>query len=243
LHAIDEPTMMRCVAVDDEPFALKLIADDIRKVPFLELVKTCSSPLEALDFIQKEPIDLLFLDIQMPVLKGTEFLRSLESPPLVIMTTAYEQYAIEGFELNIIDYLVKPIPFERFLKAVNRAHDQHQLLKGKDQIKDAGAFFFVHAEYKEIKILVNQIRYIEGLKDYVKIFLTTQSRPILTRLNLKGIEKKLPPTGFVRVHNSYIVALSKITSTLKSQIFIDDVSIPIGDKFAEDFEQKYRSAH
>jgi DNA-binding LytR/AlgR family response regulator len=234
---------MRCIAVDDEPFALRLIADDIRKVPFLELIKTFSSSLEALEFIKKESVDLLFLDIQMPVLKGTAFLRSLEKSPLVIITTAYEQYALEGFELNAVDYLVKPIPFERFLKAVNRAHDQFILINGKQETKTSDPFFFVHAEYKEIKIFTNQIRYIEGLKDYVKIFLNTQSRPVLTRLNLKAIEKKLPAEQFARVHNSYIVSLSKITATTKSQIFISDAVIPVGDKFFTDFESKYRSTH
>jgi DNA-binding LytR/AlgR family response regulator len=233
--------MMRCVAVDDEPFALKLIADDIAKVPFLQLVKTFSSPLEALEYIKRSPVDLLFLDIQMPVLKGTEFLRILDNPPLVIITTAFEQYALEGFELNVTDYLVKPIPFERFIKAVNRAHDQF-LLKQKKSSPDDG-FLFVHSEYREIKIFYSQILYIEGLKDYVKIFLTTQSRPVLTRLNLKAVESRLPVQLFCRVHNSFIVSLPKITSTLKSQIFIQDTAIPVGDKFAGDFEQRYKSSH
>jgi DNA-binding LytR/AlgR family response regulator len=175
------------------------------------------------------------------VLKGTEFLRILENPPLVIITTAFEQYALEGFELNVIDYLVKPVSFERFLKAVNRAHDQY-ILRGKQSAKEE-SFFFVHSEYKELKLFHHQIVYIEGLKDYVKIFLTTQERPILTRLNLKAIESKLPSDQFCRVHNSYIVSLSKITSTLKSQVFIKNTSIPVGEKFADDFMKKYRSTH
>jgi DNA-binding LytR/AlgR family response regulator len=233
---------MRCLAVDDEPFALRLIADDIQKVPFLELVKPCSSPLEALEYLKKDPVDLLFLDIQMPVLKGTEFLRKLENPPLVIITTAFEQYALEGFELHAIDYLVKPVPFERFLKAVTRAYDQHLLLKVKTDEKKEESFFFIHSEYKELKIFHHQILYIEGLKDYVKIFLTSQSRPVLTRLNLKGIESKLPSDRFCRIHNSYIVSLSKITSTQRSQVFIQDTAIPVGDKFAEEFLKRYRSA-
>lgn len=234
---------MRCLAVDDEPFALRLIADDIRKVPFLELVKICTSSLEALEFIRKEPIDLLFLDIQMPVLKGTEFLRVLENPPLVVITTAYEQFALEGFELNAVDYLVKPIPFERFLKAVNRAHDQYLLRRGKENTESDRSFFFVHSEYKEFKIYHHQVLYIEGLKDYVKIFLTTQSRPVLTRLNLKGMEGKLSHDKFCRVHNSYIVSLDRITSVQKSQLFIQDIAIPVGDKFADDFVKRYRSTH
>lgn len=233
---------MNCLAVDDEPFALKLLADEIQKVPFLKLIKTCTSPLEALEYLKHNSIDLLFLDIQMPILKGTEFLRILEYPPLVIMTTAFEQYALEGFELNVIDYLVKPIPFERFLKAVNRARDQFLLKEGQSKSSEE-SFFFVYSEYKELKIFHHQILYIEGLKDYVKIFLTTQDRPILTRMNLKGIEGKLPFNRFCRIHNSYIVSLSKITSTLKSQVFIKETSIPIGDKFADTFSQKYKSTH
>jgi DNA-binding LytR/AlgR family response regulator len=231
---------LKCIAVDDEPFALKLIADDIEKIPFLQLLKTFSSPIGALEFLKVNRVDLLFLDIQMPVVKGTEFLRVLENPPLVIITTAYDQYALEGFELNVLDYLVKPIPFERFLKAVNKAHGQHQLLTAKASMAKQ-TFFFVHSEYKEVKIYHDQIKYIEGLKDYVKIFLTTQDRPILTRLNLKGIESKLIPDQFSRVHNSYIVSLSKITSIQKSQLYIDKLCIPIGEKFAPGFERKYGS--
>ena len=233
---------MRCLAVDDEPFALRLIADDIQKVPFLELVKSCTAPLEALDYLQKNNVDLLFLDIQMPVLKGTEFLRTLKDPPLVILTTAFEQYALEGFELNVVDYLVKPVPFERFLKAVNRAQEQY-VLRNKPPEKKESSFLFVHSEYKELKIFYHNILYVEGLKDYVKIFLNTQARPIMTRLNLKAIESKLPEDQFCRVHNSYIVQLSKITSTQKSQLFIKDIAIPIGDKFAGDFIKKYRAAN
>jgi DNA-binding LytR/AlgR family response regulator len=233
---------MNCLAVDDEPFALKLLADDIQKIPFLKLIKTCTSPLEALEYLKHNPIDLLFLDIQMPLLKGTEFLRVLQQPPLVIFTTAFEQYALEGFELNVVDYLVKPIPFERFLKAVNRARDQFLLRGGKEK-SDEHSFFFVHAEYKEIKIFHHQILYIEGLKDYVKIFLNTQDRPILTRMNLKAMESKLLSDQFCRIHNSYIVSLPKITSTLKSQVFIKDTSIPVGDKFAAEFFKKYKSTH
>jgi DNA-binding LytR/AlgR family response regulator len=232
--------MMRCIAIDDEPFALKLMGDDIQKVPFLELAATCTSAEQALEIMKKEKIDLVFLDIQMPVLKGTDFLRMLKNPPMVIMTTAFENYALEGFELNVTDYLLKPIPFDRFLKAVNRAHEQHLLKEQK--VKNDEGFFFVHAEYKEIKIFFNQILYVEGLKDYVKIFLNTQPRPILTRLNLKAIESKLPADQFCRVHNSFIVSLAKITSTLKSQIDIGSVAIPIGEKYANDFQIKYKSA-
>jgi DNA-binding LytR/AlgR family response regulator len=234
---------LRCLAVDDEPFALKLIADDIARVPFLELCCTYSSPLEALEYVKKEKVDLLFLDIQMPLLKGTQFLRSLEHVPLVIFTTAYEEYALEGFELDVVDYLMKPIPFDRFLKAVNKAYQQFLLHKGKGTAKQSPQeqFFFVHAEYKEIKIFFDDVLYVEGLKDYVKIFIQGQSRPILTRLNLKAMEAKLPAQQFCRIHNSFIISLSKIESSQKSQVFIKQQAIPVGDKYAADFRKKYTS--
>jgi DNA-binding LytR/AlgR family response regulator len=162
---------------------------------------------------------------------------------MVIFTTAYEEYALEGFELDVVDYLMKPIPFDRFLKAVNKAYHQFQLQQGA--ATDVGPipdpFFFVHSEYKEIKIFFDDILYIEGLKDYVKIFLINQPRPILTRLNLKAIEAKLPPQRFTRIHNSFIVSLSKIESSQKSQVFIRQQAIPIGDKYAAEFRKKYMS--
>ena len=228
---------MTCIAVDDEPFALKLMADDIAKVPFLELKGTFSSPMDALVVLQHEPVDLMFLDIQMPVLTGTQFLRTLKNAPMVIFTTAYEQYALEGFELNVIDYLVKPIPFDRFLKAVNKAYDPFKL-KSTSGPPEPG-FFFVHAEYKEIKLFYDDVLYVEGLKDYVKIFTAKQQFPILTRMNLKAIETKLPSNHFARIHNSFIVSLNKIKSFQKSQVFIGSVSIPIGEKYAEEFRKKY----
>jgi DNA-binding LytR/AlgR family response regulator len=234
---------MRCMAVDDEPFALELIADEISKVPYLELCKTCSSPLEALEYVKHEPIDLLFLDVQMPLLKGTQFLRSLQKVPMVIFTTAYEEYALEGFELDVIDYLMKPIPFERFLKAVNKAYQQFCLHKTTVTATPLAQelFFFIHAEYKEIKIFFDDVLYVEGLKDYVKIYIQGQARPILTRLNLKAMESKLPPQQFCRIHNSFIISLSKIESSQKSQVFIKQHAIPVGDKYASEFRRRYTS--
>lgn len=231
---------MTCIAIDDEPFALKLIAGDIQKVPFLELKGTFSSPMDALVAIQHEPVDLLFLDIQMPVLTGTQFLRTLKNPPMVIFTTAFEQYALEGFELNVIDYLVKPVPFDRFLKAANKAYDLFKM-RNNSGPKEPG-FFFVHAEYKEIKLFYNDILYVEGLKDYVKIFIEKHQHPLLTRMNLKAIEAKLPTDEFVRIHNSFIVSLRKINSFQKSQVFIGNTSIPIGEKYSEGFRNKYGNA-
>jgi DNA-binding LytR/AlgR family response regulator len=233
-------TVLQCVAVDDEPFALKLIGDDISKIPFLKLVGSFSSPIEALNFLKKNPCDLLFLDIQMPGMLGTQFLRTLANPPLVIITTAFEQYAIEGFELDVTDYLLKPIPFDRLLKATNKAREQFYLRK-QAAASDDNLFFFVRAEYKEIKIFYKDILYIEGLKDYVKIFLNTQTRPVMTRMNLKAIETKLPADLFCRIHNSFITPFSKITSSQRSQVFIGQTPIPVGDKYAADFRKRYGS--
>jgi DNA-binding LytR/AlgR family response regulator len=239
---VRDNSKLRCIAVDDEPFARKLIADDIGKVPVLDLVATCASPVEALDYIQAGKVDLLFLDIQMPVIKGTDFLRTIQNPPMVIITTAFEAYALEGYDLNVIDYLVKPIPFERFLKAVNKAYDHFLLHHGNGKKeKPPSEFIFVHAEYRQIRIAADDIRYIEGLKDYVKIHLVNQPKPVLTRLNLKGMESKLPPAQFCRIHNSFIVSLSKITSVQKSQVFIGKDVIPVGEKFSADFQRRFRS--
>lgn len=228
---------LSCVAVDDEPFALNLIADEISKIPFLELKGKYSSSADAFAAVSKEPVDLLFLDIQMPGLTGTQFVKSLANPPMVIFTTAYEQFALEGFELDVVDYLVKPIPFDRFKKAVNKAYELFKL-RTNNQEKDPG-FIFVHSEYKEIKIMFDDIRYIEGLKDYVKIFTETLPHPILTRMNLKAIEAKLPPSIFARIHNSFIVHLGKIKSFQKTQVFVGQTVIPIGEKYAEAFRKKY----
>jgi DNA-binding LytR/AlgR family response regulator len=239
MTSLDENLILKCIAVDDEPFALKLIEDDISKVSFLKLLKTFSSPTEALSFLRKEQVDIIFLDVQMPILRGTDFIRQLETRPMVIFTTAYDQYAVEGFELEVIDYLVKPILFDRFVKAANKALEQFRLRSSSGKM-DSG-FFFVHSEYKEIKIFFDSIQYIEGLKDYVKIYLQNQQRPILTRLNLKAIEAKLPHEKFCRVHNSFIAPFSKITSIQKSQIFLGSQSIPIGEKFADEFRKRYKA--
>lgn len=231
-------TVLNCITVDDEPFALRLLRDDLGKIPFIKLIATCSSAQEAEVLLKKEKIDLMFLDIQMPKMKGTELLRNLSDPPMVIMTTAYEQYALEGFELNVIDYLVKPFPFERLEKATLKALELHKLKQAVVKKSEEG-FLFVYSEYKEIRISWNDILYVEGLKDYVKIFLKDQPKAILTRMNLKAMEAKLPATMFCRIHNSFIVSMAKIDSTQKSQIHIGKTTIPVGEKFASEFRVRY----
>jgi DNA-binding LytR/AlgR family response regulator len=250
-------TKLRCIAIDDEPFALEILADDIRKVPFLELVAQFSSPLDAGIVLQRDAIDLVFLDIQMPTLTGMQFLRSLVNPPMVIMTTAYEQYALEGYELAVVDYLLKPVPFERFLNAVNKAYDLFTLrqntLRQPSQRPLADnpptaplvadrTFFFIFSEYREIKIFYDDVLYIEGLKDYVKLHTTQQTKPYLSRLTLKAVEAKLPDSLFCRVHKSFIVSLAKISSFQRTKLFIGKQEIPVGSSYADSFEYKYGSA-
>jgi DNA-binding LytR/AlgR family response regulator len=232
--------LMNCIIIDDEQPARSLMMDNVGKISFLNLKGCCKNTFEANNILTKEKIDLIFLDIQMPVVSGMQFLRTLVDPPMVIFTTAYEQYALEGFELNVVDYLMKPFSFDRFLKAVTKAQEQFNFRNvSATHVQDAG-FFFIHSEYKELKILYRDVLYVEGLKDYVKIHLVNTKYPVLTRLNLKGMEARLPLSIFYRVHNSFIVNITKITSTQKTQLFIEHKSIPIGASFADDFFSKYK---
>lgn len=223
---------MTCLAIDDEPLALDLVEDNIRKISFLQLVKKCSTALEANEFLLKQPVDLLFLDIQMPGLSGIQFLQGLsKSPPLVIFITAYEKYAIDGYNLDVVDYLLKPVSFERFLKAVNKAH---QKFNSRTLAQESSAdYLFVNSEYNLVRIDFNDIAYIEGLRDYVKIFLLSAPRPVITRLSMKSLEEKLPANTFVRVHKSFIVSLTKITSIRKGRISILKAQVPISEHFKE----------
>lgn len=234
---------INCIAIDDEPFALEIMVDDIQKISFLNLVGAFSNPLEALELIKQGKVDLIFLDIQMPIITGTHFLRSLPTPPMVIFTTAYQQYALEGYDLDVVDYLLKPIPFDRLLKAANKAEELFRLRRKEKEgshvsVSEENEAFFVFSEYKQIKILFDDVAYVEGLKDYVKIYVRTQQKPILTRQNLKMMESKLTKKCFCRVHHSYIVSLDKITAFQKTKLLIGSKEIPIGKKFAAFFEQQ-----
>lgn len=240
MAVVTPPEVLQAIAVDDEPFALKLLADDLSRFPDLRLVSACSSPAEAMEVLKLGGIDLMFLDIQMPGITGIQFLKNISHPPKVIITTAYEHYAVEGFELDVVDYLVKPIPFDRLSRAVAKARERIQAQHLIEQARPGDNFFFVRSEYKEIKIYFNDIHHIEGLKDYVKIFLEGHHHPVLTRMNLKAMESRLPGSRFVRIHNSYIVPLQKITAVQRGQVFLGDETIPIGDKFYSDFVRQYR---
>lgn len=231
---------MRCVIVDDEPLVRALLEDNLKQVPFLELVQSCKSALEALDTLQKEQVDLIFLDIQMPGLNGLQFLQSLQNPPLVIMVTAYEKYAVEGFNLQVADYMLKPFSFDRFLKACNRAAE---LFRMKDNIgiPERSNAFFVNVEYTLVKVIADDIDYIEGLKDYIKIFLSSSPKPVLTRMSLKAIEAKLPAGAFVRTHKSFLVALAKVTTIKRGFICIGKTEIPVSETFKENLDKALRT--
>jgi DNA-binding LytR/AlgR family response regulator len=232
--------MIRCLVVDDEPLALHILEDYISKMPFLQLVKVTTNPIEALQLVQEGNIDLVFLDVQMPELTGIQFLRIANGKSKVILTTAYSQYALEGYELDVIDYLLKPIAFDRFFKAVQKAQTIIQPA-AKPEIKTETApqsdflsdFIFVKTEHKIQKVYLNDILFIEGLKDYISIFTPTER--IITLQNMKKMEDALPEKHFIRVHKSYIVSINKIDSIERSRIFIGDKVIPVGDTYREEF--------
>jgi two-component system, LytTR family, response regulator len=229
---------MKCIAVDDEPLALALLQDNIRQVPTLELVASCSTAMEALTILNKQEVDLIFLDIQMPGLTGLQLLQSLSVKPMVILITAYEKYALEGFNLDVIDYLVKPVPFERFLKACNKAIDFYRLKKNTpSESQSWPEYFFVNAEYGLVKIVFSEIRLIEGLKDYLKIHLG-ETKPLIIRMSMKSIEEKLPPGKFFRIHKSYIIALSQITTIRRNSVYLGDLELPLSDLYKEDLMHK-----
>jgi DNA-binding LytR/AlgR family response regulator len=227
--------MIRCIAVDDEKLVLELLIDNIKQVPYLQLVKACKNALEAIEVLQKEKIDLIFLDIQMPRLSGLQLIQTLQQPPMVILTTAYEQYALEGYNLNVVDYLLKPVSFERFLKACNKAKELFDLKNDKPSLhKEENAdHLFVNVEYTLVKILFADILFIEGLKDYIKIHLASSPKPVLTKMTLKAMEEKLPAGKFIRVHKSYIAAVDKITVIKRDLVYIGNHEIPVSDFYKE----------
>ena len=226
--------MMKCIAIDDEPLALKLLEDNIRQLPWLELIASCRNVFDALKELQENTIDLMFIDIQMPGLTGLQFVESLKSKPMVIFITAYKQYALEGFDLAVVDYLVKPVTLDRFIRACNRAAELFELKSKKTQtISREADYFFLSADYSQIKIVFDDIVWMEGVRDYVKIHLKSTSKPLLFRTSLKSLESQLPPSKFIRIHKSYIIAIAGITSIRKTSLFIKDMELPIGEAFRE----------
>lgn len=226
---------MNSIIIDDEMPAIRILNQFAAKVPFLNVKMATSNPFEALKVLSQEKIDLVLTDIEMPDLSGLELVRSMGQKPMIIFTTAYEDYALEGYELDVVDYLVKPIRFERFLKAINKANKLYNLQHQFEQ-RQVIDFLTIKVEYKTVKINFDDILYIEGLKDYVRVY--TKKEMYLTRLNLKGIAAKLPSTDFTRVHRSYIIALSKVESFQKSQLIIANRILPIGESYRTTFFDK-----
>lgn len=232
--------MLRCIAVDDEPLALQLVTEYIRKVPFLDLVATCEDAFAAAKVLQEKEVDLIFMDIQMPGLTGLQFIQSLPKRPMIILITAYKKFAPEGFDLDVVDYLIKPVGIDRFMKACYKARELHQLRTAPGTAAPAAEFFFVNVDYSLVKVLFADIVWIEGSGDYVKIHLKSAPKPLLVRMSTRALEAELPADKFVRIHKSYIISIAGITAVRKNSVFIRDIELPVGETYREALRQLTR---
>jgi DNA-binding LytR/AlgR family response regulator len=227
---------IKCLLVDDEPIALDILAAYIQKVDVLELAGRCSSAVEAFTVLQSKPVDLLFLDIQMPQLSGFELLRTLPNPPKTIITSAYREYALEGYELDVLDYLIKPVPFDRFIKAVGKMLTHRPTAPAPNPVPEEGPFIFVREDRKLVRIDLRDILSLESLRDYVKIRTATQQ--VVTRQSIGYYEELLPAEQFIRIHRSFIVAVAKIKVITESHLDIPGQTLPIGRNYKQQvFEQ------
>ncbi len=229
--------MIRCIAIDDEPLALKQIADYISKTPFLELAGLCESALQALELLDKTPVDLMFVDVNMPDLSGMDFVKTLENPPFIVFVTAYSEYALEGFRVDAIDYLLKPISYSDFLKSANKVKAWFDAMRQKPaEVMSNKDFLFIKSEYKILRINFDDIKYIEAMSEYIRIHLVN-SKPVMTQLSMKSIEDQLPEDRFMRVHRSFIINLSKISVIERNRIIFDGtVYIPVSDQYKSKFQ-------
>lgn len=221
--------MMRCLILDDEPLSLEVLEDNIKRTGFLEVTASCSTPAQAIVALQEQHIDLLFCDIQMPGINGLQMVKSLKSGPPVIFITAYQEFALQGYELDVVDYLLKPVDFDRFLQACQKAMRHIEPVQPRQQ-RD---YIFLHVDYTLVRIPFNDIIYIEGLKDYVKVYLNNQSKPLLSRITFKSLEEQLPNERFYRVHKSYIVNIDQVQSIRKGRIKMEQGEIPCSDNYKE----------
>ncbi len=235
--------MIRCLAIDDEPLALQQIAAYIGKVPFLELAAQCQSALEAHQFLQNDTVDVIFCDINMPDLNGMDFIKALVAPPLVVFTTAYAEYAVEGFKVNAVDYLLKPFGLQDFMRAANRVRER---LEGTTASAPASSTpvasdsdtdtIFLKTDYRIVKVAISDIRYVEAMSEYLKVWIEGDTKPIITLLSMKKMEERLPQ-NFMRIHRSYIINLTKILEVNKNRVIMDrDTYLPIGDMYKETFQ-------
>ena len=226
--------MIRCLAIDDEPLALQQIAAYINKVPFLELAAQCQSALEARQFLSDDRVDAIFCDINMPDLNGMDFVKSLTAPPLVVFTTAYSEYAIEGFKVNAVDYLLKPFGMQEFMRAANRL--QERLSIPASAPAETDDTLFLKTDYRIVKVNIPDIRYVEAMSEYLKVWIEGEAKPIITLLSMKKMEERLPG-NFMRIHRSYIINLDKIQEVNKNRVIMDaDTYLPIGDLYKEAFQ-------
>jgi DNA-binding LytR/AlgR family response regulator len=228
---------INCLIIDDEPFALELIEGYVKKTPFLELKGKCLSAFDAMKILSGETIDLVFLDIQMPDFTGIDFSKTLPADTKIIFTTAFKEYAFEGFKVAAVDYLLKPFNYQEFLKAANKVIKQDPKIEEQKDASLENNFIFVKSEYKQIKISLDEVFYFESLKDYVKIWLTARSKPILTLISLKTLEKELPHGKFMRIHRSYIIALNKIESVERNRVIINNERITIAEQYKDKFQE------
>jgi Response regulator of the LytR/AlgR family len=226
---------LNCLIVDDEPLALDLLENYVTKTPFLHLAGRCENAFQAMERIQQNDIDLLFLDIQMPDLNGIEFSKTLGERPKVIFTTAFEQYAVEGFRVDALDYLLKPISYPEFLQAANKAKRWYELSSKTSAPAESSNTIFVKSDYKLVQIDLNKILYIEGVKDYVRIFLEDDAKPVMSLMSMKSMEENLPADRFMRVHRSFIVQLDKIKTIERNRIVFGKEYIPISDSYKDKF--------
>ena len=233
--------MIRCLAIDDEPLALRQLAAYIQKIPFLQLVKACESALEARQIMEEEMIDVIFVDINMPDLNGMDFVKSLAAPPLVVFTTAYSEYAIDGFKVDAVDYLLKPFGLDDMKRAAHKVKTRYDLLNATPTTTvttptDDDNTIFLKTEHRMVRVDIDKIRYIEGMSEYLRIYLEGVQRPLIVLLSMKKMEERLPSASFMRVHRSYIINLRKIQEVNKSRVIMDaDTYIPIGDLYREAF--------
>jgi DNA-binding LytR/AlgR family response regulator len=229
--------MIRCLAIDDEPLALGQLVAYINKVPFLELAAQCQSALEARNFLENDTVDAIFCDINMPDLNGMDFVKSLAVPPLIVFTTAYSEYAVEGFKINAVDYLLKPFGLQDLRRAANRIKDRlTESVAAAKPASDSTDSLFLKTDYRIVKVNIPDIRYVEAMSEYLKVWIEGEAKPIITLLSMKKMEEHLP-NNFMRIHRSYIINLDKIQEVNKNRVIMDsDTYLPIGDLYKEAFQ-------
>ncbi|TWJ02413.1 LytTR family two component transcriptional regulator [Mucilaginibacter frigoritolerans] len=223
---------LKCIAIDDEPLAIEIIKRHISEFPDLKLIQTFEDAISGAEFLKNQKVDLIFIDIDMPDITGIDLVRSLSDKPMVVFTTAYKKFAFEGFELEAIDYLLKPISIERFSAAVQKVLD-YAKYKNAESREETDASIYVHSEYRMIKIDLKEIQYIESMQDYVKIYLSNIEKPVLTLMSMKGILEKLPPSDFVRIHRSFAVAKKQVLSIHNRKVKLKTAELPVGNNYAD----------